>query len=320
MYKKILLILIIAMTLSAYVYAQDDEVGATFAKTAEYLKTNNASITTTPVQGFENGYLLVKGEGLPWAASKSSAQKRLTALQAAKTVAYRNLAEIINGVAVAGETTVEQSELTSDKIKTAVNGMIKGAQVVSEEYNEQEGSALVLLKLGMNGPGSLGEKLYKGMGLGTGKGVTPDPSLASAIETTAPKFNPAKTDKAELAAEKPIVAAAGYDGLIIDASAQDFRPALINRIFSPTGEVIYDPAKISQKVLVDQGCGEYTNSIDKAKAALGSRGVTNPLIVSAAKAVGTTDLQVSEKDGVDIFAANKLANFLASAKVAFVVK
>ena len=32
-----------------------------------------------------------------------------------------------------------------------------------------------------------------------------------------------------------------YDGMIIDATGQAFRPALINRIFTFKGEVLYDP-------------------------------------------------------------------------------
>jgi hypothetical protein len=328
MYKKIFTILIIALSISAFsafAYAVDDEVGATFAKTHEYLTANKASITTTPTEGFQNGYLLVKGEGLPFAGSKSEAQKRLTACRAAKIIADRNLVEITNGVAIAGETTVENSELASDKIRAAVSGMIKGDQVVSEEYNSQEGSCLVLVKLGMNGPGSLGEAMYKNLGVGKGADKV-DPTVASVVpQPTGPVFNPAaktadKAEKAEYIAAKKEVAAEGYDGLIIDATAQTFRPALINRIYSPNGEVIYDPSKISQKILVEQGCGEYTNSIDKAKAALGARDVKNPLVVTAAQAVGNTDLQVSAKDGVEIFAANQKSPFLASAKVAFVLK
>ncbi len=49
--------------------------------------------------------------------------------------------------------------------------------------------------------------------------------------------------------------------------------------------MLYDPAKISQKVLVEQGCGEYTNSVDKARAALRKRGVNNPLVVKASGTV-----------------------------------
>jgi len=77
---------------------------------------------------------------------------------------------------------------------------------------------------------------------------------------------------------------------------------------------------VSQKVLVEQGCGEYTNSVDKAKAALGSRGIKNPLVVKASGTASAADLQVSDEDAVTIFSANQKGNFFAGAKVAFVLK
>ncbi|MDP2277873.1 MAG: hypothetical protein Q8K51_06595, partial [Nitrospirota bacterium] len=119
---------------------------------------------------------------------------------------------------------------------------------------------------------------------------------------------------------KPVPLEESYDGLIIDATEQNFRPALINRIFTPKGELLYDPSKISQKILVTEGCGEYTNSVDKAKAALDSRGVKNPLVIKAIGTVSPSDIQVSDDDAVKIFSANQKKGFFASAKVAFVLK
>jgi len=136
-----------------------------------------------------------------------------------------------------------------------------------------------------------------------------DPKLKDQIRTDAPSFKapPSKLDEA-------------YDGLIIDATEQNFRPALINRIFATKGDVLYDPAKVSQKVLVEQGCGEYTNTVNKAKAALETRGVKNPLIVKASGATTVADLQVTDDDAATIYSANRKGNFFSSAKVAFVLK
>src|SRR5208337_1271345 len=119
---------------------------------------------------------------------------------------------------------------------------------------------------------------------------------------------------------RPVPLEEKYDGLVIDATDQNFRPALINRIFTVKGDLIYDPSKVSQKVLVEQVCGEYTNSVDKAKAALASRGVRNPLIVKAVGTVSASDLQVSDDDAVIIYSSNQKGGFFAAAKVAFVLK
>jgi len=102
------------------------------------------------------------------------------------------------------------------------------------------------------------------------------------------KFKEAlKTDKKPFKAQAVKLDEA-YDGLIIDAT--------------------------------EQGCGEYTNSIDKAKAALATRGVKNPLVIKASGATTVADLQVTDEDAVMIYSANQKGSFMAAAKVAFVLK
>jgi hypothetical protein len=275
-----------------------------FQMANQWLNQNNLSITKSPEQAFIGGYILVAAEGLPLATAKTPAQRRLTAIQAAKTIAERDLVRFVEGVAVVSDTLVKDAELQYDIIRAAVAGFVKGHQVVYQEYNEQEGSALVVVKLGMHGPSSFASVMYEKL-LG-------DPKIKKeviGVGVPQPAYKP-----------KPVPLEESYDGLIIDATEQNFRPALINRVFTPKGELLYDPSKISQKVLVEQGCGEYTNSVDKAKAALGSRGVKNPLIIKAVGTVSVSDLQVSDDDAVSIFSANQKKGFFASAKVAFVLK
>lgn len=302
--RKIFYSALILMLLIGVSYAQQDmqaQLDQRFQMANEWLNKNNLTITSTPEQAFVNDYVLVSAEGLPSPTAKSPGQRRLTAERAATVLAYRQLTEFLEGVAVVGDTLVKDAELQYDVVRTAVAGVVKGAQVVYKEYNEQEGTALVIVKLGMTGPRSFGSIMYeKLMG---------DPKVKKEIIKPEPEF---KT--------KPVKLEEKFDGLIIDATEQNFRPALINRIFTPKGEVIYDPSKISQKVLVEQGCGEYTNSIDKARAALEKRGVKNPLIVKATGTVSPSDLQVSEEDAVRIFSANQKSGFLAGAKVAFVLQ
>lgn len=115
---------------------------------------------------------------------------------------------------------------------------------------------------------------------------------------------------------------ADFDGLIIDATKQDFRPAMTPKIFTLKGETIFPPSNINREIAITQGCGVYTHNIDKAKAKLELRGVKNPLII---KAVGTTSdfprgLLLYDEDAVKLLAADKNTGFLTNAKVAFVVR
>lgn len=308
MIRKALIALLLISGFSGAAFAEEGaamaQVDARFSAANEWLSKNNMSLTQTPDQAFMNDYILIAAEGLPLKTATSPAQRRLTAIQAAKALAYRDLAAFLEGVAVVGDTLVKDAELQYDIVRAAVAGVVKGAQVVHQEFNDQEGSALVMLKIGVNGPRGFAHTMYEKMQLG-------DPKTKKPIVEIAP---------APVYKSRPVPLEERFDGLIIDATEQNFRPALINRIFTPKGDVIYDPSKISQKVLVEQGCGEYTNSVDKAKAALESRGVKNPLIVKATGTVSSSDLQISDDDAVRIYSANQKATFLAGAKVAFVLK
>ncbi|MEW6214893.1 MAG: hypothetical protein AB1478_06775 [Nitrospirota bacterium] len=320
MKKKVVLTLFLILGLFGYVFAQQppttpgqqpgtmptqpstSAIDERFQKANEWLNQQKLSLTQSPADAFINGYILVSAEGLPKPDAVGPGQKRLTAERAAEVLAYRKLAEFLDGVAVVGDSLVKDAALQYDIVRTAVAGFVKGAQVVHKEYNKEDETALVLMKVGMTGPGSFAEALYS-------KILKPDIKKEMVEPIPQPQYK-----------HKPVPLEEKFDGLIIDATEQNFRPALINRIFTPKGEVLYDPSKISQKVLVEQGCGEYTNSSDKAKAALEQRGAKNPLMVKATATVSPSDLQVSDDDAVKIFSANQKTGFLANAKVAFVLR
>lgn len=286
------------------------QLDETFQKVNTWLSQQNLSLTGGPSArddntAFSQETILFYGEGLAGPQHTQPSQRELMAKRAAVVTAQRSLAEYLQGFAIVGDTLVKDGIAQYDIIRSSVAGYVKGSQVVIQEYSKDKDMAVAIIKLGMHGPKGFASTMYDKM--------LKDPELKKTLTELDGKPAPPYKHKAETLPEK-------YDGLIIDASAQNFRPALINRIFTPKGELLYDPSKISQKVLVEQGCGEYTNSVDKARAALEKRGVTNPIIVTAESAVGSSDLQVTDDDAVKIYSANKKGNFMSSAKVAFVLK
>ena len=301
MKKQIVLAVLVMMGFSSLAFG--DEVDKRFQQARKYLKDNKMTITTTIEQAYTQDAILVVGEGVPKKGT-TGGQKRLTAITAAKVIAQRRLVELLEGVAIVSETTIKDSELASDVIKTAVTGFIRGTQPVVQDWNASEETALVILKIGMSGPKSFAATMYEK--------ILSEPKIKKELE------KPVYVPPADV--QPPGPASQAYDGLVIDATDYNFRPALINRIFNARGEVLYDPAKISQKVLVEQGCGEYTNSVDKGRAALGKRGVRNPLVVKASGTVSPSDLQVSDTTAAQIFSANQGNGFMADARVAFVLR
>lgn len=293
--------------------ADDRVISGDFGDRWAWLSQNNRDLTDSADEAMSEGFILVAGEGLA-APGGSQARQRMTAIRAAEVMAYRRLAEIINGVYVAGQTTVRECAVESDEVKSAVSGLVRGARKVHEVWNPKEGTAVVFMQIGMRGPDSVAAALYSSY-INAEQGRT-----ALRVAAYVPAAQPVAA--APLAAQ-PATAPAPvepHDGLIIDARELDFQPALINRIFSTKGEALYDPSRISQKILVEQGAGEYTNSIEKAHAALEARGARSPMVVKAVGLKTMADLNVSDEDVLRIFTADQKSNFLASAKVAFVLK
>ena len=111
-------------------------------------------VTTDQRQAFVTGSIVVKGEavadrGLP------AGQRRLMALRGAKVVAFREVAEIMEGVTVTGDTSVVNMAAESDTIRSTVQGIVKGAQIVKEGYDPLSETAVVYLSVPLSGPNGI---------------------------------------------------------------------------------------------------------------------------------------------------------------------
>lgn len=101
----------------------------------------SASVSAAPnpmevVEGVDwtKQVITVTGEGIVPPKAINAAQARRLAATAAKADAYRKLGEMINGVRVEAQTTVEEMLTTSDVIKMRVSATIKGAKIISEGF------------------------------------------------------------------------------------------------------------------------------------------------------------------------------------------
>lgn len=289
-----------------------NQIDDTFTKAKTWLGTQKLSLTGGGAARDDNAafgqeVILFYGEAVGNPDAKSPAQREMGAKRAAVVVAQRSLAEYLAGFSLIGDTLVKDGMLQSDSIRSGVQAVVTGAQVVIQEYSKDKDTAIAIIKLGLHGPKGFASNVYEKLL----KDAEAKKAITEVEGKPAAPFEPKVEPKPE-----PVA----YDGLIIDASDQNFRAALINRIFTPKNELLYDPSKVSQKVLVEQGCGEYVNSVEKGKAALEARGVKNPLVVKAVGTVSAADLRVSDDDAVTIFSASQKSDFLAGAKVAFVLK
>ena len=102
--------------------------------------------TKTFVDGvdWKNRVITVTGEGVVPPDAVNYTQAKGLASKAARADAYRKLGEIINGVRVEGETTVEKMLTIRDQIKLKVAATIKGATVIDETFLSDGGYRVVM--------------------------------------------------------------------------------------------------------------------------------------------------------------------------------
>lgn len=88
--------------------------------------------------------ITVIGEGIVPPDAVNYTQAKGMASKAAQADAYRKMGELVNGVRVEGETTVEKMLTTQDIIKLRVSATIKGAKIVNETFLSDGGYRVVM--------------------------------------------------------------------------------------------------------------------------------------------------------------------------------
>jgi len=286
-----------------------------------------------PDEVFEKGYIQVIGES-------EAGQSRYRAKRAAEVVAQRRLLEIFQGLRLSGKTTVRDGMLSSERIKTRVQGTLRGAVPCGESFDRTEGYARVCLKLNLHGHDSV-YSAFEDIILKTPEelkvreipafkpesvpGIVPAPVVQEKPEVPAKVEKPAVAEApvptTEKTAEKIKDAVKiPIDGIIVDVRNFDFKPALVNRILTENNEVLFDPSKVLNQVLIERGCGGYTTDLQKAKALLASWGSKSPMVLKGKTVQNVTDAVVSVDDAAAVFAYDQQYNMLAQARVVFVLK
>ena len=107
---------------------------------------------------WDGGTIRVEGLGIAPADARG-AQAEALARRAALSDAYRQLAEQISGVNVDAMNTVENMMLMNSTVRTHVNALVKGAQILAEEA-QRDGSYTVTMEIPVYGSGSLASTVF----------------------------------------------------------------------------------------------------------------------------------------------------------------
>jgi len=245
---------------------------------------------------WDGGFIEARAEaGADPALARTKAMARLLAARAARQLAYLELAERIEGVAIDGVTLVKNAMVVDQTVRSTVQAKIRGAVVMSETVTElADGSVLaeVVVRLPLRGAGGITESLT---------------DFAAKRPADPYRPNPAVT------VNEP------YTGVIVEASESGFSVAAMGRLVEEgSGKVVYGPHMV-QAAPRGEGPVGFAPAIDDARR--GGRVGTNPLIVRAIGAGGATkgDLVLSKNDAERVLAAERATGVLGKAAVVVVL-
>jgi len=228
----------------------------------------------------------------------SKPQKIVSATHAAVMVAHSEVAKYLNGFNLKMTDGFTNAKYANLVINTTSKMFLKRVQTVYSDYDEESDIACAVVKINIQ---DYRKELF---------GHLNDPEFKSALTSKSPAYK----------ADPPLASnSSAYDGVIIDATGLIFRPALVNRIIAPNGNIVYDPLKIDLNVLVKNGCGEYTNKVNKAVEILKDRGALNPMVIKAIRSPNKVDVEISENDAIALYSANEQSKIFNRSMVAFVM-
>ena len=222
------------------------------------------------------GFILCEGES-------ASNQSKYAANLSAKVISQRNMLEVIKGVNITSEVTIKRGLDSSEIIKSRVEGIVRGVQVISSKYDRNTKSSVVTTKL------ELGKDLLSAL--------LSDPTLLSwneKVEQLWNSFNilPQALASTYMPKEKETILklmedlrdnsdakkhlenilksmenTINYTGILLDISEiSNFQKALIVKLVDEKGKEIYPSNLVSKQTLTKRNTSVgYMFGIDDAK-------------------------------------------------------
>jgi hypothetical protein len=276
-----------AMILSlAGVAVGQDKVGA-----AEW----NQIIEKLGTQGVVNwtdGYVEAVGIGAPPQRYIGTPQARPNALRAGQIDAYRNLLEVINGVRVSSTTTIRDFTVESDIINTQVQGIVKGAKTMKQEYLS-DGTVEVTVRMPLSG--NFASVII--------------PRILEKRQVMTPPSTP----------QTPPATSEVFTGLVVDARGIQARPAMSPRIIDEKGQEVYGSMNVEREYAVQQGMSGYARDLTAAQS--NPRVTNNPVSVKGLRTegAGRSDIMIANTEADKIRAAGDQEGFLKKCRVMIVL-
>lgn len=238
------------------------------------------------------GYVEAVGIGAPPQRYVGTPQARPNALRAGQIDAYRNLIEVINGVRVDSTTTIRDFTVESDIINTQVQGIVKGAKTIKQEYLS-DGTVEVTVRMPLSGSFS----------------AVIVPKILEKRQVMIPPSTP----------PPPAATSEVFTGLVVDARGIQARPAMSPRVIDEKGQEVYGSMNVDREFAVQQGMSGYARDLTAAQS--NPRVTNNPVSVKGLRTegAGRSDIVIADADADKIRAAGDTGGFLKKCRVMIVL-
>ncbi len=256
------------------------------------------------VVNWTDGYVEAVGIGAPPQRYIGMPQARPMALRAAQVDAYRNLIEVVNGVRVDSTTTIRDFTVESDVINTQVQGIVKGAKTMKQEYLS-DGTVEVTVRMPMAGnfASVIVPRIMER------RQAAPMPATPQMPAPAAP----------QAPAASPVSGSEVFTGLVVDARGIQARPAMSPRIIDENGQEIYGSMNVEREYAVQQGMSGYARDLTAAQS--NPRVTNNPISVKGLKTegAGRSDIVIANAESERIRAGADNQGFLKKCRVMIVL-
>ena len=223
------------------------------------------------------------------------AHASMLARRAAISDAYRQLLEVVQGVNVDADTTIENMMVQSDVIRVKVTGVVKGARIIDEGELAGGGYSVTMEISMFGGEGSLAETVLE------------RPTYVEPIPAPAPEYRPPVIDN------RPTYSG-GYTGLIVDCRGLGgVNPVMSPVIKNDNGQKIYGHKNLDFDRIIREGMASYARNMSET-----SRAGSNPLIVTAIDVEDhNANPVLSNSDADLVLYENSRSHFLENIAVVF---
>ncbi len=249
---------------------------------------------------WENGIIYATGMGVPNPNFATQAQKTYSAYQAAKTVAMRNLLQMVEGINISSTRTVKAGMLQDDTINTQISGKIRQVQEAGRPKTRNDGSVWVTMKMYMRDIISI---------------LVNNQQFEFQKEDM---FQKPKKKDGQTSSQYGGEADTVYTGVIIDARGTGITPAMSPKIFNPDGKEIYGSVAVERDFVLKHGIVGYAKDLKKAEN--NDRVKGNPLLIKGKLDSGkSSDLVISGDDAELLMKLDATQSFLREARVLIVI-